>query len=68
MREMGRSLTGNWVRLSSGEKAKIIYIDQNKTNALPIVQTTEGKFYDLTTDDSKKVEELLTIKEAMSGK
>ena len=68
MREMGRSLTGNWVRLSSGEKAKIIYIDQNKTNALPIVQTTEGKFYDLTTDDSKKVEELLTIKEATLGK
>lgn len=67
MRELGHALTGNWVRLSSGEKAKIIYIDQSRTNSLPIVQTTEGKFYDLSSDDTKKIEELLTIKEATIG-
>ena len=64
IRELGRALIGNWVRLTSGEKAKIIYIDQSRTNSLPIVQTTEGKFYDLSTDDTKKIEELLTIREA----
>ena len=67
MREIGHALTGNWVRLNSGEKAKIIYIEQNRTNALPIVQTTEGKFYDLSSDETKKIEELLTIKEATIG-
>ncbi len=67
IREMGHALIGNWVRLSSGEKAKIIYIDQNKTNSLPIVQTTTGEFFDLSTDETKKIEELLTIKEATLG-
>ena len=67
IREMGHSLIGNWVRLTSGEKAKIIYIDQSNTNSLPIVQTTSGNFYDLSSDDTKKIEELLTIREAMLG-
>jgi putative nucleotidyltransferase with HDIG domain len=68
MREIGRALTGNWVLLNSGEKAKIIYIDQSHTHSLPIVQTTAGQFYDLSTDDTMKIEELLTIKEATSEK
>ena len=58
------ALTGSWVRLSSGEKAKIIYIDQSRTNSLPIVQTTGGKFYDLSSDGKVKIAELLTHKEA----
>ncbi|MBP5199115.1 MAG: HD domain-containing protein [Schwartzia sp.] len=58
--------TGSWVRLQSGEKAKIIYIDQSRTNALPIVETTEGKFYDLAHDSQAKITELLTLSEAMA--
>ncbi len=67
VRQICHALTGSWVRLTNKEKAKIIYIDQSRTNALPIVQTTEGKFYDLTTTDSVKIAELLTMKEAIEG-
>ena len=35
--------------------------------ALPIVQTTEGNFYDLATTDSVKIAELLTMKEAIES-
>ena len=64
IRKICYALTGSWVRLSSGVKAKIIYIDQSRTNSLPIVQTTEGKFYDLSDAGMLKIEELLTHKEA----
>ena len=64
VKKICHALTGSWLRLSSGEKAKIVYIDQSRTNALPIVETTEGKFYDLAHDGRVKVAELLTISEA----
>ena len=60
------ALVGSWVLLSTGERAKIIYIDQSRTNSLPIVQTTSGDFYDLTTKTEIKIEELMTLKEAAS--
>ncbi len=66
VRNICHALTGSWVRLTTGEKAKIIYIDQSRTNSLPIVQTTKGKFYDLSVDGTAKIEELLTMKEAMA--
>lgn len=66
VKKICHALTGSWLRLTSGEKAKIIYIDQSRTNALPIVETTEGKFYDLAHDGRVKVAELLTISEAMA--
>lgn len=64
VKKICHALTGSWLRLTNGEKAKIIYIDQSRTNALPIVETTEGKFYDLAHDGRVKVAELLTISEA----
>ena len=64
IRQICHALTGSWVRLSTKEKAKIIYIDQSRTNSLPIVQTTEGKFYDLAHDGRVKIVELLTLSEA----
>ena len=67
VRQICHALTGSWVRLTNKEKAKIIYIDQSRTNALPIVQTTEGNFYDLATTDSVKIAELLTMKEAIES-
>lgn len=66
VKKICHSLTGSWVRLKSGEKAKIIYIDQSRTNSLPIVETTEGKFYDLAHDSQAKITELLTRSEAMA--
>ncbi|MBE6094829.1 MAG: HD domain-containing protein [Schwartzia succinivorans] len=65
VKKVCHALTGSWLRLTSGEKAKIIYIDQSRTNALPIVETTEGKFYDLAHDGRVKIVELMTLAEAM---
>ena len=64
VKKICHALTGTWVRLTNGEKAKIIYIDQSRTNSLPIVETTEGKFYDLAHDGRVKIAELMTVSEA----
>ena len=66
VKKICHALTGSWLRLTNGEKAKIIYIDQSRTNALPIVETTEGQFYDLAHDGRVKIKELLTLSEAMA--
>lgn len=66
IKKICHALTGNWVRLKSGEKAKIIYIDQSRTNSLPIVETTGGKFYDLAHDSQAKIIEMLTLSEAIA--
>lgn len=65
VKKVCHALTGSWVRLKSGEKAKIIYIDQSRTNSLPIVETTEGKFYDLAHDSQAKITEMMTLSEAI---
>lgn len=65
IKKVCHALTGTWVRLKGGEKAKIIYIDQSRTNSLPIVETTEGKFYDLAHDSRAKIMEMLTMSEAL---
>ena len=67
VKKVCHALTGSWLRLTSGEKAKIVYIDQSRTNSLPIVETTEGKFYDLAHDGRVKIVELLTLSEAMGA-
>ncbi len=64
VRKICHALTGSWVLLENGEKAKIIYIDQSRTNSLPIVETTNGQFYDLAHDRRAKIVELLTLQEA----
>ncbi len=66
VRRLCHALTGNWVRLTTREKAKIIYIDQSRPHSLPIVQTTRGTFYDLATTSTAKITELLTISEAIA--
>ncbi len=64
VKKICHALTGSWLRLTNGEKAKIIYIDQSRTNSLPIVETTKGKFYDLAHDSRVKIAELMTVSEA----
>lgn len=65
VKKICHALTGSWLRLTNGEKAKIVYIDQSRTHSLPIVETMEGKFYDLAHDGQVKIVELLTFSEAM---
>ncbi|MBR1728444.1 MAG: HD domain-containing protein [Selenomonadaceae bacterium] len=61
--ELCHALTGNWVGLSNGERAKIVYIAETRVTALPIVQTVKGDFYDLNTRHDIKIEALLTANE-----
>ena len=42
-----------------------MYIEQSRTNSRPIVETTEGKFYDLAHDSKAKIMEMLTMSEAL---
>ena len=65
VKKICHALTGSWLRLTNGEKAKIVYIDQSRTHSLPIVETPDGKFYDLAHDGKVKIVELLTLSEAM---
>ena len=57
------SLNGNWVGLSNGERAKIVYIDESRVTSLPIVQTMKNEFIDLNSRHDIKVEALLTANE-----
>ncbi len=61
--ELCHSLNGNWVGLSNGERAKIVYIDETRVSSLPIVQTPKGDFYDLNKRHDIKIEALLTANE-----
>ena len=63
IRNICNSLNGNWVRLTNGETGKIVYIDDSRLNALPIVQTVDGAFIDLNTLRTIRVDALLTGRE-----
>ena len=63
IRRVCHSLNGNWVKLSNGEAGKIIYIDESRLAALPVVQTMDGEFMDLNLRKDVKVEYLLTSRE-----
>ena len=57
------SLNGNWVGLSNGQRAKIVYIDESRVTSMPIVQTTKGEFINLNKSSDLKIEALLTANE-----
>jgi len=57
------SLNGNWVGLSNGERAKIVYIDASRVTTLPIVHTMKNEFIDLNKRRDIKIEALLTANE-----
>ncbi len=63
MRNICQSLNGNWVGLSNGGKARIVYIDASRVTALPVVQTVKGEFIDLNTRKDIKVDSILTARE-----
>ena len=59
-----QALNGSWVGLSDGSRGKIVYIDDSRVTAQPIVQTTKGEFIDLNRRTDLKVAALLTAHEA----
>ena len=63
IRRVCHDLNGSWVKLSNGEAGKIIYIDESRLAALPVVQTMDGEFMDLSLRTDVKVEYLLTSRE-----
>lgn len=58
-----QALNGSWVGLSDGQRAKIVYIDDSRVTALPIVQTTKDEFIDLNRRGDLKIDALLTANE-----
>lgn len=63
IKNLNHALNGNWVGLSNGERAKIVYIDESRIWALPIVQTMKNEFIDLNRRSDIKIEALLTANE-----
>ena len=59
-----QAINGCWVGLSDGQRAKIVYIDDSRVTAQPIVQTTKGEFIDLNRRADLTVAALLTANEA----
>ncbi len=59
IRHIAQTLNGNWVKLSNGVIAKIVYIAESRIKLLPIVQTTNGDFLDLNTMPDVQVVYLL---------
>ena len=64
VRKLLQAINGNWVGLSDGQRAKIVYIDDSRSlTALPVVQTRTGEFIDLNRRPDLKVDSLLTANE-----
>lgn len=63
IKHLCHSLNGNWVGLSNGEKARIVYLDESRVRSLPVVQTMGGEFIDLGKRRDIKVECILMANE-----
>ena len=58
-----QAINGSWVGLSDGQRAKIVYMDDSRITALPVVRTNKGEFIDLNRRTDLKVSALLTANE-----
>ena len=63
MRKMNAALNGCWLRLSDGTAGRIVYIDESRVTAMPVVQLTDGGFIDLNTVKDITVVEIMTASE-----
>ena len=63
MKQLLKALNGNWLGLSDGQRAKIVYINDASVTSLPVVQTLSGQFIDLNTNKKLKIEYVLTANE-----
>ena len=64
MKKLLQAINGSWVGLSDGQRAKIVYLDDSRVTALPVVQTLREEFIDLNRRSDLKVDALLTAQEA----
>lgn len=60
MRKLNAALNGCWLRLSDGTAGRIVYIDESRVTAMPVVQLTDGGFIDLNTVKDITVVEIMT--------
>ncbi len=60
MRKLNAALNGCWLRLSDGTAGRIVYIDESRVTALPVVQLVDGGFIDLNTVKDITVVEIMT--------
>ena len=65
VKKLLQAINGSWVGLSDGQRAKIIYIDDSRVTAQPIVQTIKGDFIDLNRRSDLQVVALLTANEVL---
>jgi len=63
MRKLNAALNGCWLRLSDGSAGRIVYIDESRVTAMPVVQLTDGGFIDLNTVKDITVVEIMTAAE-----
>lgn len=63
MRKMNAALNGCWLRLSDGTAGRIVYIDESRVTAMPVVQIADGGFIDLNTVKDITVVEIMTASE-----
>ena len=63
MRKLNAALNGCWLRLSDGTAGRIVYIDESRVTAMPVVQLTDGGFIDLNTVKDITVVEIMTAAE-----
>ncbi|GAA0212189.1 HD-GYP domain-containing protein [Selenomonas dianae] len=63
MRKLNAALNGCWLRLSDGSAGRIVYIDQSRVTAMPVVQLVDGGFIDLNTVKEITVVEIMTAAE-----
>ena len=60
MRKLNAALNGCWLRLSDGTAGRIVYIDESRVTAMPVVQLSDGGFVDLNTVKDLTVVEIMT--------
>ncbi len=63
IRNVCHALNGNWVRLSTGDSGRIVYMDESRIASLPVVETTKGEFLDLNQKRDVRIEWILTAEE-----
>ena len=60
MRKMNAALNGCWLRLSDGSAGRIVYVDESRVTAMPVIQLADGGFIDLNTVKDITVVEIMT--------
>ena len=60
IRKIYSSFNGSWVRLTDESIGRIVYVDENRVRAYPMVQLTNGEVIDLNTVTDVSIQDVLT--------